>query len=76
MPKSSNATTAAKLHEEIDNGWKFCEKQSKSIEVSYKNDHGEQTLAKVHFRDHDQKTVRHNYIHIFMLLVFVPVRLI
>ena len=35
---------------EIIKIWTICEKQSKSIEVSYKNDDGETTLAKVHFR--------------------------
>ena len=40
--------------------------------MSYKNDDGEVTLAKVHFRA--PKTVRHKYL--FMSIVYVPERLI
>ena len=70
-PKSpTNADTAARRYEKINAGWTFCEKESKSIEVSYKNDNGEMTLAKVHFRA--QKTVRHIiYINSCYLCIFL-----
>lgn len=33
-----------------DKAWKKCEKESKSVEVVYKNAEGEENLTRVHFR--------------------------
>ena len=44
------SVNTGKRYKEINKGWTSCEKESKSIEVSYENDDGEVTLAKVHFR--------------------------
>lgn len=58
-----------KRQSEINRGWTFCKKQSKSIEVSYKNDDGEVTLAKVHFRA--PESVKQNLLE-SISLVFIP----
>ena len=65
--------TPGKRHREINRGWTFCHKQSKSIEVSYENDDGEVTLAKVHFRV--PETVKQNLLKP-MSLVFLLERVI
>ena len=38
---------------ELYEAWEDCKKDSKSIEVLYKNDENKKVLAKVHFRTYD-----------------------
>ncbi|XP_065910466.1 inositol 1,4,5-trisphosphate-gated calcium channel ITPR1-like [Dysidea avara] len=53
-PTDSKDVTKQKRYSEITEAWSFCEKQSKCIEVLYKDNEGQTTLAKVHFRVQDK----------------------
>ena len=39
--------------ETVFDAWEHCRKQTRSIEVLYKNDQDQNVLAKVHFRVYD-----------------------
>ena len=35
---------------DLKEAWEYCEKNSKSVEILYENEHNQKTLARVHFK--------------------------
>jgi len=50
LDKKSNDPIEAKCHADFKEAWDYCHRNSKSVELLYKNEDNQTTLAKVHFR--------------------------